>query len=219
VNRSGKTILSLSHVWKFTGADGRSSTSRTGGLGSSTQLDMLFGISSQPDLFNMILAGSKRLITPEGMFGNNSDVLPPEPRPGGFVGAGGGGMRRPVGESVTLELALDCAVFEDGVFAGPDEGGMFQDVTASLVKIRNIAQEAVQMLECAATRGAVFDKLQPLAMHQEMARSGAPPFSLARNFANMAIHWLTNMPADRLLEFLRKYTEEPEIKLRREPLC
>jgi hypothetical protein len=30
------------------------------------------------DLFSCILPGSKRLITQEGMFGDNSDVLPPE---------------------------------------------------------------------------------------------------------------------------------------------
>ena len=79
LNQSGKAIVTLAYVWKYMMAGGHPRTSHHSNLGSSMQMDVLSGRAGiTRDLFSFILPGSKRLITQEGMFGDNSDVLPPE---------------------------------------------------------------------------------------------------------------------------------------------
>ena len=58
--------------------------------------------------WHVILPGSKRRIRGSSMFGDNTDVGPPQPDElwkGGVVGAGGG--RRPLGPLKSITLALD----------------------------------------------------------------------------------------------------------------
>ena len=90
LNQSGKAIVTLSYVLKYMTAGCHTSTSHYSSLCSSAQMDFLSGRAGVTrDLFSFILPGSKRLITQEGMCGDNSDVLPPEPalQNRGYTGA------------------------------------------------------------------------------------------------------------------------------------
>src|SRR5260370_28591537 len=79
LNESGKAIVVLAYAWRYTMANGTSRSSRYANLGSSLQMDILNGRVAVPqDLGTCILAGSKRLITEQGMGGNNLDVLTEE---------------------------------------------------------------------------------------------------------------------------------------------
>jgi hypothetical protein len=94
LNQSGKAIIVLAYVWRYTTVEGVTRTSLYSNLGSSMQLEVLNGRAEVVrDLGSFILPGSKRLITEQGMFGNNLDVLPRDEiaRGGGYIGAGGGG--------------------------------------------------------------------------------------------------------------------------------
>jgi hypothetical protein len=72
--------------WRYSIVERDQRTSRFTNLGSSTETDYLSGRAGVVrDLGSFILLGSKRLITEQGMFGNNLDVLPED------VAAQGGG--------------------------------------------------------------------------------------------------------------------------------
>lgn len=218
-NQSEKSIVALAWVWRYTAAD-RTFAQRNANLGSSMQSDVLAGREKVVrDRCSFILPGSKRLITHNGMFGDNSDVLPSEPerRTGGWVGSRGGFGRR---EEVhtAAELLLDVAFFDDGLCAGPDESGLFESVTADVERQRGMAQEIVMALQSGASMGTIFEMLRPLASH------GAPPppagkvagtAQLLRTFANEAIHRLINTPEAALLAWFESVAQPSGIRLRR----
>jgi hypothetical protein len=93
LNRSEKAIVTLTYIWRYTMAAGHTCTSRHFDLGTSMQMDVLTGRAGVTrDRGSFFLPGSKRLITQEGMFGDNSDVLPAESEShGGGYGRGTGG--------------------------------------------------------------------------------------------------------------------------------
>ena len=95
LNRSGKAIVALAYLYRYVAAGGQIHSGLHWNLVSSIQMDVLTGRSKVPrDRFGFILPGSKRLVTPDGMFGDNSDVLPPESETrGGGRGGGWGGRR------------------------------------------------------------------------------------------------------------------------------
>src|SRR6185436_16502319 len=132
LNLSGRAVIALAFSWRYISAAGKPHTSRFWNLGSSTQMDVLSGQSGVTrDPFAFILPGSKRLITGQGIFGNNLDVVPPESfeRLPGFVGsrAGGGrGRQESRDEIAEIALTLDFVVLEDGLCPGPDEWGLFE---------------------------------------------------------------------------------------------
>ena len=79
-------------VWRYTMAGGATRTCRFSNFGSSAQLEVLSEqAKAVRDLCQFILPGSKRLITEQGMFGNNLDVLREDELfpGGGYVGGGG----------------------------------------------------------------------------------------------------------------------------------
>ena len=130
LNRSEKAIIVLAHVWRYTTTNGQTRTSRHSNLGSSMQMDILAGRTGVTrDRASFILPNSKRLITEAGVFGDNSDVMPPESdaREGGLVhgGVGGGPKRWRTGEEevTRTELHLDVVLFEDGLCVGPTSLG------------------------------------------------------------------------------------------------
>lgn len=111
LNESGKAIVVLAFAWRYTSENGTIRSSRYANLGSSMQMDILNGRSAVPqDLGTCILAGSKRLITERGMFGNNLDVLTEEQSRHGrsYAGAGGGGGAR---SRLNEQIASIRAVF------------------------------------------------------------------------------------------------------------
>lgn len=95
LNQSGRAIVTLVYIWKYTMVGGHIRTNRHSNLGSSRQMDVLTGragITRDHDSF--ILPGTKRLITQAGIFGDNSNVLPRESTPpgAGYGAVGGGSM-------------------------------------------------------------------------------------------------------------------------------
>jgi hypothetical protein len=144
------------------------------------------------------------IITEDGVFGDNSDVMPRESdaRGGGFGhgGVGGGPKRWRTGdEEVTrTELHLDAVLFEDGLCVGPDEFGMFESVMKALDRQRRTAQEIVEALRNNASHGRLFEILRPLASRAG-GEGGIGHPQLLWIFANRAIDDLVNKSGPELL--------------------
>jgi hypothetical protein len=212
VNDSGKAIVVVAVVWRYTTAEGTTRTSRFANLGSSLQLDVLTGRGEVTrDVGSFILPGSKRLISEQGVFGNNLDVLPETaaPRGHGWAGSFGGG-RQQREDAAAVELSLDLAVFEDCTCAGPDEAHLVESLTASLEQQRDVAQQALTALRSGASVGQIFELVRPLARH-------TPPHDppLLNMFGNMAIHQLVRADDAELLAWLEKAAQKPSRRLRR----
>jgi hypothetical protein len=224
LNQSGKAIIVFAYVWRYTTVEGVTRTSRYSNLGSSMQLEVLNGRAEVVrDLGSFILPGSKRLITEQGMFGNNLDVLPRDEiaRGGGYMGAGGGGrLTKGISDEhiVGIELCLELAIFEDGLCVGPDESGLFEGLTEALERQRSTAQEVVTALRNGASEGQIFEIVRPLA------RQISPPAPMGRHqyplpllmtFGTMAIHRLVNASGSELLAWFERSAQSPSLRLRR----
>ena len=197
VNQSGQAVIMIAFVWRYTMAGGATRTGRFSNLGSSAQLEVLSGqAKAVGDLGQFILPGSKRLITEQGMFANNLDVLREDELfpGGGYVGGGGGGGR-----------------------AGPDEGGFFESLTGALEQQRNTAREAAAALRSGASEGRVFEILLPLARraHQPPPTPRHPASVLLSMFASMAIHRLTHRSGPELAEWFERIAQSKALPLRR----
>ena len=224
LNQSGKAIVALAYIWRYKSAGGKTRTNRHSNLGSSVQMDVLSGRAEViRDLGSFILPGSKRLITPAGMFGNNLDVLPPDfvNRGGGYVGAGGGGSFRtgPEEAIAQIELKLDVAILEDGMCVGPDESGLFESMNEDLEQERTTAQKIVAALRNGASDGQVFELLQPLARRWSSA-GGIEARDRIRSpflmmFAKTAIDRLINNGRAELLAWFDEIAQSPPLRLHR----
>jgi hypothetical protein len=193
------------------------------------QMDFLSGRAGVArDLGTFILAGSKRLLTQQGIYGNNLDVLPPQPEGhgGGYMGGGAGGLRRDMDiEDITdVELLLDVAILEDGLCVGPDEGRLVERLTQELEQQRSTAQQVVEALRNGASPGQVFEMLMPLAQHQrqqpqrtgERGRITITHPTLLRMFAQTGIHHLTNMVEQQMLiEWFEEIAASEPVQLHR----
>jgi|SRR5579883_524470 len=216
LNQTGRAIVALAYFWRYTVGGGQRRTSTFTNLGSSVQIDFLSGRTSvvPQDWGSFILAGSKRLITERGMYGNNLDVLPPLPKGGGggYTGSGSGGTRWGAGtdDITAVELVLDAAVLEDGVCLGLDESGLVQRVTADLQHQRATAQQVLNALRGGASSGQIFELLVPLARHSP----GEQRSAVLRMFAHTAIHHLINLPQPQLQEHFEQIANSPPLRLR-----
>jgi hypothetical protein len=220
-NQSGRAIVFLSYVWRYTTAQGHKFTSRCVNLGSSIQTDYLTGRTGLVrDLGHFILPGSKRLITEDGIFGNNLDVLPAEAMcRGGGIGGGGRAARRDRGEVAEVELTLDVAVLEDGLCVGPDEFGLYDNLVADLDLQRATARQIAESLRAGASPGQIFEALRPLARRGPGAEaSGGPGRAhtvILHMFANSAIHRLVNTPEAELTPWFERIAEATPLGLHR----
>jgi len=225
LNECGRAIVALSYVWRYTNAEGKVRTSICSNLGSSMQMEVLSGQDPVTrDLGSFILAGSKRLITEEGTFGNNLDVLPEGfgGRSGVYMGGGGGGggYREHATEGIErIELCLDLAVLEDGLCAGPDEGGLFESLTRDLERQQTTAQETAESLRKGASAGQIFELLLPLARHTPPADDADKPgrnrSRLLKTFATMAIHHLMHAEESELMVWLDRAAQATPLRLHR----
>jgi len=226
LNQSGKAVVALDYVWHYTAEDGQRRTSRCSTLGSSAQREVLSGRSKVGrDLGTFILPDSKRLITEQGMFGNNLDVLSPDELVHsqgycGVSGAGGGGFRAGAEvEHTTVKLSLDLVILEDGLCVGPDESGLFAALNEFLELQRSTAQEAAAELRNGASAGRIFEIVRPLARHRrpEVGPDGRPrqTMSLLLGFGNEAIHRLVNASTPELLAWFENAAQAPLLQLRR----
>ena len=225
LNQSGRAIIGLEFVWRYTTVDGKTRASRCSTLGSSAQREVLTGRSKVGrDLGTFILPDSKRLITEQGIFGNNLDVLAPDdlPRGRGYCGGfgGGGGFRGAAEEELAgVELVLDLVILEDGLCVGPDESGLFEDLNESLDLQRRAAQEAVAALRNGASEGRIFEIVRPLARHRPPSPApggkSRPASSLLPAFGSEAIHRLIDASAPELLAWFERAAEPRTLQLRR----
>ena len=181
-NQSDNTVITVRYVWRYTATNGETRTSSCLNLGSSRQMDVLTGREKAArDLSSFILPGSRRLITEEGMFGNNSDVLAQQPAIGGggwgFASGGRGrtrGMNALDRDVAGIELALDPAIFEDGLCVGPDESGVRESLMEQMQRQKDVAHEIVRALRDGAGPGWIFEMLRPLTRHGGPAPSASP---------------------------------------------
>ncbi|MBI4909353.1 MAG: hypothetical protein HY820_37385 [Acidobacteria bacterium] len=213
-NNSGRRIIGFSFVWTFVEAGGRKPAFRMMNVGSSSsQLDMLTG-NDPGEHFNYIAAGSRRLLTPGQMHGDNFDVLPPPARGGGFSGAGGGA--RDTDERALESVTLDFVILDDGLFAGPDESGHFEMLVEELDRIHDVSAAAVELLQEGKTAGAVFDLL-----HSHMDRQ--PPSlrvphvtrSVLPMFAQWSAGQLGRLSREDLILWFARYAQPGKFHLRR----
>ena len=233
VNQSGKTVLSLAVVFAVVDADGHRSRNHFSGSFPGAGLnDVLTGaVPVNPRTPGHIFPGSKRLITPQGVWGDNTDVLPPDENDrrrgmaGSFTGGGVGwsfhGPRAP--EPISGDLLLDLAIFEDGLCVGPDRYGAFDALTGDISDRRRFATEILQALERGASRGEIFEMVRPLAKvpppPPPAARIGPqahPPYThTRRQFAETVIHQLVQLEDAALRSAVERAARPLSIQLRR----
>jgi hypothetical protein len=148
-NRSQTAIAAISWIWRFEPETG-SPISWSVSTGGGTSLLAPFGLDDRTrklyGYWHVILPGSKRAIHGMTMFGDNTDVRPPELgehwRGSGF--GAGVGSRRPPSRLKSVTLELDGVFFLDGGFAGPDTLRTFDRVTTEVeahVVVGKIAHE------------------------------------------------------------------------------
>ena len=214
LNESGKVVIVLAYYWKYNTASGQTYRSHHSNLSSSTQTNVLAGRTKVVrDFASFFLPGSKRLITEEGTFGNNLDVLPPEAVPqGGLIQGMGrsGSDRNRFKEAITsVELQLDTVFFEDGLCAGPDESELFESVMEDLALQRSTAQQIVELLCAGASRGQVFDLLRPLGRRQSSGHG------IRSMFSHEALHHLVEADDSQLLQWFEEWDQVAPLPLHR----
>jgi hypothetical protein len=136
-NNSGQRVLGVTEIWKITHADGRTGTATLTPLASSLSIDPITGRETIPDwqTSRVIIPGSKRLLTVNSNYGDNSDVLGAAPvRPKNSCHLSFGGLLgvEDIPDVVHIHLQLDSVFLENGLCVGPDEAGTFESLTAGL---------------------------------------------------------------------------------------
>ena len=224
LNQSGQAVLAISILSRWTDQDGHPGLHTMGGLQSLAHLDRRPENADPRSMWSHpFLPGSKRLITPHGVFGDNSDVLPPEAKPRAFGGAGGrfnrGGMPRP--ERTLLELQLDSAIFADGLFAGPDETGLYATIGSVAAEQRRLAAEAAALLRRGARLGDVFEVVRSAARHRPGPAAGpadARSMHLLASFGRAALDLLIHADDEHreaLIPWFETQADVPRMQLRR----
>ncbi len=222
LNQSGQPVLAMSFLWKWTDETGRASEQRMPGFSSLAQLEFE-PADPRRMRFRPFLAGSKRLVTPAGVFGDNSDVLPADAMPSGFAGgfAGGfgrGSMQQP--ERHLTEIQMDSVIFADGRCAGPDEMGLLTALDPVATEQRRLASTAAARLRDGGTFGEVFDLLRTTARHPGPASvpQTTDPSHLLFSFGRQAMDRLIHAEEERRDELVKWFDEQsrqPKLKLRR----
>jgi hypothetical protein len=141
LNKSARSIASLTVVWRFETAGGRSFRHAYSMLSKPA---LLLPFSELPQslkiraYWDTILSGSKRYLAESGIAGFNTDVRPPASDEqwsedgGGGVGSVSGwgtwnGAHTPAGDPVErIVLVLDGVFFQDGGFVGPNREKLFE---------------------------------------------------------------------------------------------
>ena len=73
--------------------------------------------------------------------------------------------RDPDHDVVRVQLALDVAIFEDGLCVGPDESALRESLIGQIERQKQVADQIVHALRDGAPPGRIFEMLRPLARH------------------------------------------------------
>jgi hypothetical protein len=166
-NRSQKAIAALSWIWKLAPENGRptgSKVSPAGGTSLLTPFGLDERLSKLYGYWHVILPGSKRGIRGGSMFGDNTDVRPPQPDElwkGGGIGGGGGGQRS-AGPLKSVTLSLDGVFFLDGGFVGPDTLRNFDRLTADIDAHLQVAKIARDGHNDGIALAAIFAQIEAI---------------------------------------------------------
>jgi hypothetical protein len=223
-NHSQTAIAALSWIWRFELETGRSTGSSVSALGVPSMLAP-FGLDERLrklyDYWHVILPGSKRGIRGSSMFGDNTDVRPPQPdelwKGGGF--GGGGGSRRPLGPLKSVTLALDGVFFLDGGFAGPDTLNNFDRMTADVNAHLQVAKIALDGHNKGLSPAAIFTQIEVVTGPDRGPAPPPPPRpggggdfrqdSLRNLASQIGMMRHRGLEDDRVIYFLMSWTETP----------
>ena len=215
LNENQKWVVVIEVVWRFAGEGDRRPTSRVSNFGSSEQLEVLVGGRQAGDPGHRGIApGSKRLDAERGLFGSNPAAAT------AMGGRRGGGVayaidpRRASGVSLS-EVALDVAIFDDGLCVGPDTNGMFASLTTAIGTVRETANKAVALLQGGASEGEVFDLLLPLARSEVSSRTRSGGNILLPMFSRVAVHHLIQNSREEQVAWFARFGEGTSIALHR----
>lgn len=208
LNQSSQAVVAMSALWRWMDQEGRSSQQATSNLYSLSQLAPPTEDANPTSIwFQPFLPGSKRLITLHGIFGDNSDVLPPQAKPSGFVG-GRAGSNRGGGPPVKqlLEVRLDWVIFASGLCVGPGQMGLRESLGSLASEQRRIASGAANLLRNGARLGEVFELLRPAARHSFRSIGGPGDVRLMHmlaSFGRMALNQLIEADEEHREELIR----------------
>jgi hypothetical protein len=223
-NRSQIGIAATSWIWKFEPDTGRSTSSSVlaGGVPS---LLAPFGLDERVrklyGYWHVILPGSKRGIRGSSMFGDNTDVRPPQPdelwRGGGF--GAGGGSRRPLDPLKSVTLALDGVFFVDGGFAGPDTLYNFDRLTADVDAHRQVARIVRDGHNQGLAPTTIFTQIEVVTGADHGPAPPPPPGGRGGDFRQDSLRTLASqiglmrqhngMSDDQVIYSLMSWTETP----------
>jgi hypothetical protein len=165
VNKAPVAIASMAYTWTFRDQNGRTRTSSySPGTNPSVLLPFLQNdrVKKFDSFWNTIFPGSKRLMTADGSYGDNTDVRAPaadELSSGGFSGFSGGAQ---LGVE-PLKLTLDGVFFVDGGFAGPNQLGAWDQVAAARETFLALSALARDVRGTPAAQAEFFAHVQQLS--------------------------------------------------------
>lgn len=171
LNQSAKPIAAWSLIYRYEELSGHGYSSNfIIGVGALPSVLLPFGMSEEMRLVqlygNTILPGSKRYISDGEMFGDNTDVRPPNPEEewkGGWFGfCGGTRNSTPLDKMRRVTLVLDGLFFSDGVCAGPNELQLFEHIVYDAEVYRQVAHAARELVTQGRSSGAVLTAIEEL---------------------------------------------------------
>jgi hypothetical protein len=170
--------------------------------------------------WHVILPGSKRFIRGSGMFGDNTDVRPPQPDElwnGGWMGVGSD-ARVGRGPLKSVTLALDGVFFLDGSFAGPDTLYNFERVTADVGAHLQVAKIARSGHNQGRSPAVIFTQIEVLTGPDRGLPPPPPPLVGKEDFLQVSLQNLASQIGmmrqdgsgdDQIIYRLMSWTETP----------
>jgi hypothetical protein len=171
LNRSAKPIAAWSLIYKYEELSGRAYSSNFRmGVGALPSVLLPFGLSEEMRrvllYWSTILPGSKRYIGAGEMFGDNTDVRPPNPEEewkGSSFGFGGRHRHsRPLDQMQHITLVLDGAFFADGECAGPNELQLFEHIVYDAEVYQQVSRVARELVTHGRSSSEVLTAIEDL---------------------------------------------------------
>jgi len=182
LNQASVAIASMATVWWSRGRDGDILPFRRL-PGTNPSVLLPFALDPRQRIWSAywhtILPASKRLLTVNEMYGDNTDVRPPV----GDELWSGGSFRVSAGlanDQEPLKLTIDGVFFADGGFAGPNQLGSWEQATMAMEAYLDCAALAREALEKHTDAERFFGRIGEFTGCTE-ASSPPPPLHLNRD--------------------------------------